>query len=27
VEWENFSEAISHMGLYWLVLNKRPLNY
>ena len=27
VEWENFSEAISHMGLYWLVLNKRPSNY
>jgi len=27
VEWENFSEAISHMGLYWLVLNKRPLRY
>ncbi|MCX8497241.1 MAG: response regulator [Akkermansiaceae bacterium] len=24
VEFDNFSEAISHMGLYWLVLNKRP---
>ena len=27
VEWDNFSEAISHMGLYWLVLNRRPSNY
>ena len=27
VEWDNFSEAISHMGLYWLVLNRRPANY
>jgi len=24
VEFDNFSEAISNMGLYWLVLNKHP---
>jgi DNA-binding response OmpR family regulator len=27
VEFDNFSEAISHMGLYWLVLNKRPKSF
>jgi DNA-binding response OmpR family regulator len=27
VEFDNFSEAISDMGLYWLVLNKRPKSF
>jgi two-component system response regulator len=27
VEFDNFSEAISNMGLYWLVLNKRPKSF
>jgi len=27
VEWENFSEAISHMARYLLALNKLPLYY